>query len=70
MVAAPVVWISGKVSGVENVNAVQDNRIMNLEQAYTQQREDNREMVKKIDALLINRGINPDKVLENKSIAP
>ena len=67
MVAAPAIWISGKVSAVEGVNAVQNIRIDMLEKVLEDLRNDNKMLVKKVDVLLLNRGINPanvDKIID------
>lgn len=57
-IVAPTLWFGD----IKQVNAVQDVRISTIEVEHKENREDFRLLNAKVDALLINSGINPAKV--------
>ena len=57
-VAVPIIW-GGKVDAA---NQVQDVKITNIETQQGDLKSDVRDMNKKLDALLIANGIQPDKL--------
>lgn len=57
-VGAPFIW----AGNLKATNAVQDTEIENLKETVRETKDNLRELNKKLDALLINNGINPDKL--------
>lgn len=56
--ATPMIW----GSKINEVNAVQDEKIYVIQSNYSEIRNDVKELDRKINALLVNNGINPDKL--------
>lgn len=54
-VAVPIVWITS----LKEVNAVQDNKISNVEKNYSELNDRLGGVNDKLDALLLKQGINP-----------
>lgn len=57
-IAAPILW----VSNIKETNAVQDNKLANIEENYKEIKDDIKELRKGMNLLLIKNGINPEKI--------